>query len=119
MDDPEPMDASEAVDLLVAPDLSEPNEAAAPVNVAAVPATVIAPPTRRRRRSAGNGRTALDLSEPVQVAVPVNVAPAPSTRTHHRASKKTTGATVARVPVSISKLLMKNNLSIIRDVPRG
>ncbi|KAF1755972.1 hypothetical protein GCK72_012425 [Caenorhabditis remanei] len=102
---PEPMEAPEPID---APEAAaqEPEEAAAPV--AAVPATAspatLAPPTRRRLQSASNGQptmrigsAALDLTEPEQLAVPVNVAPAPSTRTHHRASKRTTAATVARV----------------------
>ncbi|KAF1755889.1 hypothetical protein GCK72_012342 [Caenorhabditis remanei] len=85
MDAPEPMDTPEAA-------AYEPEEALAPVDVATP-----APPTRRRLRSAGNGRAAaLDLTEPVQVVVPVIVAPASRTRMHCQVAKKTTGAIVAR-----------------------
>ena len=90
----------------------EPEDAAAPVDVA-----TRALSTRRRLRSAGNGRAALDLTEPVQVAVPVNVAPLPPTRRHHQVAKKTTGATVARVQVS-NYALYANNYRTISDAPR-
>ncbi|EFP12287.1 hypothetical protein CRE_21649, partial [Caenorhabditis remanei] len=137
----EPMDAPEA-----APDLAEPEEAASPVDVVAIPATAIAPPTRRRRRSAGNGRAGngrlqnvdpepapermeapeAAAHEPEEAAAPVDKAtPAPPTRRRLRsagngraalnltepeqvdvpvnvASKKTTCATLARVPNSRS-----------------
>ncbi|KAF1755970.1 hypothetical protein GCK72_012423 [Caenorhabditis remanei] len=88
-------DPATAPELMDAPEAAayEPEEALAPVDVATP-----APPTRRRLRSAGNGRAALDLTEPEQVAVPVIVA-GPSTRTHHRASKKSAGAPSRRARV--------------------
>ncbi|EFP09653.1 hypothetical protein CRE_02710 [Caenorhabditis remanei] len=96
MDAPEPMDTPEAA-------AYEPEEALAPVDVATP-----APPTRRRLRSAGNGRSgALDLTEPEQAAVPVIVA-GPSTRTHHRESKKSAGAPSRRARVQVNMYAVRS-----------
>ncbi|EFO98828.1 hypothetical protein CRE_03488 [Caenorhabditis remanei] len=96
---PESMGAPEAA-------AYEPEEAPALVDEA-----TLAPPTRRRLRSAGNGRAAaLDLTEPKQVAVSVIVAGL-STRMQHRTSKKSAGAPCrrARVQVNIYAVMVSRN----------
>ncbi|EFP08964.1 hypothetical protein CRE_15064 [Caenorhabditis remanei] len=103
---PEPIGAIEAA-------AYEPEEAPAPVDKATP-----APPTRRRLRSAGNGRAALDLTEPVQVFVPVNVAPAPRTRMHRQFAKKSAGAPSRRARVQVNIYEVMVSRVTIRDGKR-